>query len=68
MNITIIKCLNGYIVTKYHFDNNGIPLKSYGAFNQTSIPAPSQEQFIFTNLEDFLTWFKTNAVLDMVTK
>lgn len=63
MNLNILSCTNGYIVTKFNYDVNGQPYKSYPSLN--NIPSQhGQEQFIFSNLEELLNWVKTNAVLE----
>lgn len=65
MNININKCENGWIVTKYNNNNLYTSVTSSSiAGSLTTYPMPTQEQFVFTNFEEFFQWFRINFVLD----
>lgn len=66
MNLNIFKCENGWIITKNNYDNNGNVYSNI--YPSKPSPLNHQEQFIFSNMEDLITWMKTTFVVERLNK
>ncbi len=65
MNLNIVQCKNGWLVTKHEDVTNGLyTLPVTGSIQHYKVP----DQFVFSNMEEFFEWFKTNFVLEKLTK